>query len=165
MTHNRKNSPAPIKDAKIRFWSQTSTGAPNRCWTFTGDINENGYGRISINGRKMYAHRFSYMIHHDLSSLDIQGIVIRHTCDNPRCVNPNHLLPGTRTDNHKDMVERGRHTIGETHPGVKLNEKTVREIRHLFETHSLSQVELARAFGVHQASIHDIVRRKTWKHI
>lgn len=161
----KRLSAKPIQDAKLRFWSYTVTGPTNKCWEYRGDVDDVGYGRVTIAGKKMRTHRFSYMIHHDLTPEDMNGIVIRHTCDNRACVNPSHLLPGTITDNHKDMVERGRHTIGERHPGVKLTEHQVLEMRRLFDGHIFNQAQLAEVFNIHPATVHDIVRRKAWKHI
>lgn len=161
----RKNSATPIKDSKIKFWSLTKTGPVNECWIYSGDINEHGYGRVHVIDKKMYAHRFSYMIHHDLTRDEMEGFVLRHTCDNPPCVNPNHLIPGTRGDNNRDSVERNRKPVGEAAHKSKLTTDQVLNIRQLHTSHSLNQRELAEAFGVSIGTINDLLLRRTWKHL
>lgn len=161
----RKNSLTPLKDAKVRFWSNVRTAAPDDCWNYERDRDSNGYGRVTIAGKKMRTHRFSYMIHHELTQEDIKGIVIRHTCDNPSCVNPNHLIPGTPADNIHDAIERGRNAKGDKSPKSKLTAAKVAMIRSLHKTHGLNQAQLADAFGVHPATVNDLLLYKTWKHI
>lgn len=162
----RRNSTTPIKDAKIMFWSKTKTGDPKSCWLFDGNPDQFGYGRVSL-GKfdRMRAHRFSYMIHHDLLPEDMEGLVIRHICDNPACVNPAHLIPGTHADNMKDKVDRDRQQKGERVTSAKLTAEAVCKIRELYETHSFNQTQLAEMFGVHLATINDLLLRKTWKHV
>lgn len=67
-----------------------------------------GYASVFFQGKMQRAHRISYIKHHSLKIEDIQGMMIRHKCDNPRCINPLHLEPGTAKDNHDDMKKRGR---------------------------------------------------------
>lgn len=165
VTVKRKNSPAPLKDAKIRFWSNVRTAAPDLCWNFEGDQDGNGYGRVTIAGKKIRTHRFSYMIHHELTQEDMEDIVIRHTCDNPSCVNPNHLVPGTRLENNHDTIERGRNARGEKSPKSKLTAAQVVEIRALHANHSLNQSQIAQAYNVSPATINDLLLGKTWKHL
>lgn len=71
--------------------------------------DKNGYGRVGVDGKIHYAHRVAYCRANGLELVDISGVVIRHTCDNPACVNPEHLVSGTQADNVQDMVDRGRH--------------------------------------------------------
>ena len=91
--------------------------------------------------------------------------MVRHTCDNPACVNPEHLLLGTMKDNTQDMMTRGRNRYkeqkGEQIGNHKLSEEDVRAIRASKKT----QVQLAKEYGVTQANISSILLRKTWKHI
>jgi hypothetical protein len=162
---SKRNSTTPILDAKIRFWSYTKTAKPSECWLYTGDKDSNGYGRVSIAGKKMRTHRFSYMIQNNLQPEDIVGLHIRHTCDNPSCVNPNHLLPGVAADNMQDKVDRDRQQRGENVNGARLTEKLVRHIRVLYESNIWNQTELAVMYGVSLGTINDAILRKTWKHV
>lgn len=93
--------PNPVE----RFWAQVDRRATDECWEFTGTRVPDGYGLITWDGRQQPASRVSWMIHHGPIP---GGLVIRHRCDNPPCVNPAHLEIGTVADNARDMVERGR---------------------------------------------------------
>jgi Autographiviridae endonuclease len=99
-----------------------------------------------------------------------EGQIVRHSCDNPRCCNPAHLLTGTYQDNTDDMMERkrwhqGNTPRGSTHHLAKLTDADVVEIRRLYAAGSHSQRKLARLFGVTQASIGKIVRRESRKDV
>jgi len=83
-----------------RFWSYVDI--TDTCWNWTG-YKKRGYGSIRVNGKFIGAHRLSFYIHNG-----VFPNVCRHTCDNPKCVNPAHLLDGTHKDNHQDCVLRGR---------------------------------------------------------
>lgn len=78
------------------------------CIIWPGEKNTKGYGRKWINCRKYLAHRLAYCTHYDLDIGDIDRKVVRHTCDNPPCVNPYHLVLGTQADNLADMRAKGR---------------------------------------------------------
>lgn len=96
------------KTAAQRFLEKVQMPESNHdCWIWAARTNEWGYGTMEINGKSIRAHRLSYlMFNGDL----IPGKVVMHTCDNPVCVNPNHLRQGTHKDNSQDMVDKGRST-------------------------------------------------------
>lgn len=99
------NSP---RTAEERFLSKVDRSGD--CWIWTGTRASTGYGVLVDNKKRIFAHRFSY----ELAKGPIPaGLVIRHTCDNPPCVNPAHLLTGTQADNARDMAERGRSYWGQ----------------------------------------------------
>lgn len=75
------------------------------CWEWTGAKNNKGYGCLAVNKQKWLAHRLSYTI---TKGQIPAGQIICHTCDNPHCVNPQHLFAGTHTDNIKDMLTKNR---------------------------------------------------------
>jgi hypothetical protein len=87
-----------------------------------------------------------------------------HSCDNPPCVNPNHLREGSYQDNAQDRVDHGNRLLGEKHPQAVLTEENVRQIRTLF-ARGTTQVELGLRFGVTKYAIYRVVHRKTWVHI
>lgn len=87
-----------------RFWAKVNIGEVTDCWEWQGSLRGDSYGQLYAAGKHVASHRFSFFI----ANL-YQPPVVRHTCDNRRCVNPHHLLGGTQTDNMRDVVERGRH--------------------------------------------------------
>lgn len=78
------------------------------CWHFTGYINKAGYGQIKIINNVIHAHRASWILHNGHVP---SGLLVCHKCDNPKCVNPDHLFLGTHKDNAIDMVIKGRHRM------------------------------------------------------
>jgi len=87
-----------------RFWAKVQKTLS--CWLWMGKPrNEWGYGQMRVNGKKEYPHRFSYILHN--GSIP-DGLVVCHSCDNPACVNPNHMFLGTHEDNMRDMRAKGR---------------------------------------------------------
>ena len=94
---------APHDTPVNRFWRFVSKN--DGCWLWTGNLDRKGYGRFYDGIRSVAAHRFSFALHHGPFDL---SLVVRHHCDNPRCVNPQHLAVGTQAENVKDMFQRGR---------------------------------------------------------
>lgn len=134
------------------------------CWEWLGFLNEWGYGRFNMNGRKILAHRASWEIHFGPIYL---GALVCHKCDNPSCVNPNHLFLGSVKDNAVDMAAKGRQNgpRGVSHHSAKLNPDLVREIRQKHKSGLLGTYDIAREYGVTQAAAWAVVARKTWKHV
>jgi DNA-binding XRE family transcriptional regulator len=149
----------PIED---RFWEYVDASNPSGCWPWIGKSKgSGGYGRTSILHVAYPSHRVAY----ELTNGPIpDGLIVRHTCDNPPCVNPAHLILGSHKDNARDAIERGRRPRGSQASCVKLTEGQVREIREL-RSQGLSQYELARRFGVHRSTIKDIDSRRSWAHL
>lgn len=151
------NRPVSLFDRFTRCW----VGEPNTgCWLWTG-LTVRGYGRIYEKSRAIRAHRLSYELYKGPIP---GGLVVRHTCDQPCCVNPHHLLLGTQADNAKDRGLRGRHAVGEKSGKAKLTEAQVREIRKL-SREEISFALIAKRFGVDQKTVRNIVRKKLWAHV
>ena len=115
----------------------------------------------------MRAHRLSYTIFVG----DIpDGMLVLHSCDNPACINPEHLFLGTQSDNIMDALKKKRyksnwpHRKGSDNPWAKTTEADVLSIRSEYAA-GARQVDLASKYGLHQTTISDIVRRKIWKHV
>ena len=143
------------KKAIRRFVSHIEPGE-NGCWLWNGYIDKDGYGRWWLNRRKfMPAHRFSYYAYY---KTDIKGKVIRHICDNTRCVNPLHLRLGDHEDNVRDRVRKGRSAKGEHHGRAKLTAEKVRLLKMMLDMNRKSRKfkkrELAEMFGVSRRAIH-----------
>jgi hypothetical protein len=106
----------------------------------------------------MRAHRFAVL----MSGREIPaGMMVRHSCDNPSCVNPAHLTVGTALDNKRDSIDRGRHTRGERHYKAKLTPGQVREIRHGSEP----APQIARRLGVTKENVYAIRAGRIWKDV
>lgn len=154
-----------------RFIPEPNSG----CWLWCGRSRTNGYGMY----RGMAAHREAYR--RAFGPIPA-GMVVRHRCDTPACVNPNHLLIGTQADNLRDIVARRRHwgqknpdaasawgkkygsrvgPPGTANPSAKLTDAAVLDIRNARE----SAMSLAKLYGVGVATINRIRRRAAWKHI
>ena len=120
------------------------------CIEWPGARGRDGYGWKWFEGGPKGAHRVAYIQHHGLTLADIKGQVVRHRCDNPGCVNPEHLVLGSHKDNAQDMVERKRTT------GQKLTFEQAAEIRS--SAKSVRNVELAQQYGVDPSQISRIRR-------
>lgn len=150
-------------DERLRFygWTETSAG----CWEWGGGRLQRGmgYGRVSWMSKSVTAHRLAY---ETWVGPIPEGLIVRHKCDNPPCINPEHLEIGTPADNARDMIERGRKVVtrGEGFKSTKLTESQVRAIRKLY-SEGVSQMDLAEQFGVTNKNISLIVLGKTWRHI
>lgn len=75
------------------------------CWVWMGTKNEDGYGQFTVDLQQRLAHRVSVALHQ--GSVDYNQVVL-HACDNPSCVRPSHLSPGSQSENMRDMVAKGR---------------------------------------------------------
>jgi hypothetical protein len=130
------------------------------CWVWTGATDGYGYGLMRFHGKVIRSHRVAYLVHRGPIPA---GLVVRHDCDNPPCVNPSHLRLGTRVDNNRDRDKRGRHVpqIGEEHPLAILTEADVLTIR----ASRLDRRKLADLFGVSLWTVDDVRTRRSWKHI
>jgi hypothetical protein len=129
------------------------------CVEWRGQTGTGGYGTLWFNGRRTSTHRAAF----EIASGDVipAGLCIRHSCDNPPCVNPRHLLLGTSLDNAQDCVSRGRIARGENHYNAKLNEFDVLAIRNSREPLSV----LSRQYGFSKMTIWRIKQGKSWAHI
>ena len=128
-----------------------------QCWNWAGALNEKGYGLINVNKRARRVHRLAYAA---AKGAIPTGLMVCHTCDNPRCFNPDHLFIGTALDNNRDRENKGRGADrhGERHPGVKLSDAEVLEIQHLGVTTTLRHREIAARYGVTRARISQLMR-------
>jgi DNA-binding XRE family transcriptional regulator len=150
---------SPLEQLMSRVIPEPNTG----CWFWIGAIhNPSGYGRLGIggrNGRDVYAHRLSYELYR--GSIP-SGFVVCHKCDDPICVNPDHLFLGTHRDNSNDKCQKGRQLYGERNPRAKLSYSSVKLIRVLY-SEGLTQRYLADRFGVARETIGQIVRGERWR--
>jgi len=145
------------------FWNKVKK--TNSCWEWQGarqiQKGKKWHGLLTFNKQGWLAHRFSWTIHNGPIPT---GQYICHTCDNPACVNPDHLFLGSQADNMRDMNSKGRHADqkGIKQSNVKLSEADV----YLIRSHpDISSKWWAKNLDVHPTTINDIKKRRTWNHI
>jgi len=136
------------------------------CIEHEGARSSNGYGAVWHGGKAVGAHRLAYCRAHGMDLSDIAGQVVRHKCDNPPCVNPDHLELGTHKDNAYDRVVRSRQhdQSGERGPGAVLTAQQVEQIRERYvpRCRSNGAAALSREFGVSRSNVSAIVNFKSW---
>lgn len=155
------NIPAE-RDPEERFWEKVGPREPGECWEWQATLVDDRYGHFWLDDRLVLAHRAAYRFERG----EIGDNNVLHTCDNTKCVNPNHLYLGDQTDNANDMWERDRHPgpghEGTDNPAAVLTEDDVRDIRSRCKSGE-PQHSVADDYPIGQGHISDIVRRKLWK--
>ena len=179
----------PAKSLQQRFWERVNKDGPkpdqsvpayvglDKCWLWTGALDQDGYGRIGIGGSKcltLRAHRCSFELHGGVLP---EGHVAMHKCDNPTCVNPSHIQPGTIEENNKDAKTKSRtasgakHWMSKTpelikrgsnHHNSQLTDDDVRAIRASSEPGWV----LAARYGLKNRNSPNLIRSgRSWKHV
>lgn len=131
------------------------------CWEWQRGTDVKGYAVFRHEAKRHKAYRAAWQVHRG----DIpDGAYVCHTCDNPLCVNPDHLFLGTHADNMADMRRKKRHARGETSPRAKLTEADVSEMRSLGAS-GWTNPDLSKRFGVSRSTVSSILARRYWKHV
>lgn len=138
------------------------------CWIWSAGHSSDGYGKVRWQNRVMRAHRAAWEIFRGAVP---DGLFVLHRCDNPPCVNPNHLFLGTQEDNVRDCLRKGRFRRGIRPPESQRGEKNnyskltvvkVKEIRTLYRQGGCTLRGLGEAYGVSYGTIDNAIRKKTW---
>ena len=157
-------------DVQTRFWKKVKILEDNECWEWQAGKNYKGYGEFYVAGeRHLHAHQISWIHRNDEIP---EGMCVLHRCDNPSCVNPNHLFLGTNQDNVTDKMNKGRwkshFLVGEEHPqhGTnskfnKLSEQDVKDIREKYKAGQTLR-SIAKEFGVVHGVINNIIQGRKW---
>lgn len=131
------------------------------CWEWQKGLFSTGYGQMSVKGRNRGAHVVAYEI---FNGEIPEGMLVCHKCDNPICINPEHLFLGTNKDNMEDMVNKGRSAVA-NNGHVKMTEDQVRELLKMYKTGRYSRKELADYFLISINTVSSIINGVSWKHI
>lgn len=148
-----------IVDERRRF--ESSFRVTPSCWIWESTMFNTGYGQFHATEKRGWrAHRYSYTIY--VGPIP-DGLCVCHRCDNPKCVNPDHLFLGTNQENTADRVAKGRtaKNFGTAQGTAKLKDEQVIAIRSM----SGKQGDIAKIFGVHQSLISYIKSGKIWPHL
>ena len=143
-----------------RFWARVDKSGD--CWVWTAYTSVCGYGQCYLNNKTWLAHRASWVIHNGPIP---DGLCVLHKCDNPPCVNPDHLYVGTKKDNTRDMIARNRgpSRVGAINGNAKLCDLDIWLIRELAP--KFTRTAIAQWFGVTRVQISTIALRKQWTHL
>lgn len=142
------------------FWKKVSISGLDDCWEWTGKLDDKGYGAsrtLYDHGMSQRASRSAYIFSHG----EIEnGLVVRHSCNNRKCCNPNHLVAGTQKDNMSDRVRSGNYASGENHPSSIMSDAVRRKIY----SHPGTLRGIAKEFGLKShATVSQIKRNPKWK--
>lgn len=154
-----------LKDIK-RFISKIDIihDVLSNCWKWTSSLDKDGYGLITIyknnKAHNVRSHRASYEMF--TGKLIPKRMVICHTCDNPKCVNPNHLFLGTQKDNIRDKVNKGRQPRGDKNYNAKLSWDIVGEIRYKYNNNVNTIEELSKLYKSNISDVSLIISNQIW---
>lgn len=155
----------PMQYIISRFLSSFDVNSKSGCWEWTGTLTHEGYPLLRGQGENKLAHRFSYRFY--IADFPIKLFVCHH-CDNPKCVNPDHLFLGTVVENNKDRSMKGRSAryLGDDHKGSKLSSKQVLELRnYATQANRPRTKDLIAKYGVSKTTITEIIAGRRWTHL
>jgi hypothetical protein len=140
------------------------TGGKTACHIWAGGRDKDGYGRLYSGNQDLAAHRSALEV--KIGRRLLSGELALHSCDNPPCVNPEHLSVGDHLANNQDCVAKGRHVFGERSPEAKLTEEQAREIlREVVPYRRGIYTALAKRFGVSSRLVAYIATGRRWAHL
>ena len=149
----------------IERWSSKVNMQENDCWLWTGAKTRGGYGHFRMfisNVWKMYkAHRFSYE-HFNNVKLE-NDVLVCHKCDNPCCVNPDHLFIGNAQENVTDKVSKGRHKYGRKLGNSWLSQEIADKIRLTYSIGEYTMKQVGEMFNTSASQVERIINNKIWK--
>jgi len=167
ITINNKTANVTDKDI-CRFWSKVSfkpgLGPNGDCWEWRGCLGDSGYGTFSFRriSKCLVAHKFSAVLYYKEIP---NGMLCCHTCDNVKCVRPDHIFLGTNSDNMKDMSRKGRGrkygSKGEDAPSNKLKWFQVKEIRRLY-LDGMDMTSIGKIYNISKSNSRNICLNLTW---
>lgn len=156
-----------LNERELRNFQRKIDKKPDGCWWWNASKTRGGYGKVKLRrfrDREFLAHRVAKAHYHG-ENINSE-LFFCHKCDNPACVNPDHIFLGTPQDNVDDMIKKGGHSVGDRRGSKNganvLNESMVEEI--LAKLNLMTNVDIAKEYGVTHSTISLIRRGKSWKH-
>lgn len=147
-----------------RFWAKVDRRDTDECWPWLAATNEHGYGVMRPDGHRAGATIKASRVSLILAGRDPGDLHALHTCDNPVCVNPQHLFAGMQADNVADMHAKGRGNIGSVNGQAKMTEVLVGDIRARVAAGE-TQKSLCKEYGITKGTMSYLVNGKTWRHV
>lgn len=155
LSYKWKNIRKPKLSREEVFWSRIKKMGENECWDWVGRISTSGYGTMGFKGKEMIATHIALLV---IDGVDVpSGMEVCHCCDNPKCVNPNHLFIGTHMDNMRDMSNKWRASRWK----AKLTDDQVREIR-ILKKRGCSNSSLGLQFGLDETTISNVANYRSY---
>ncbi len=159
-----------MSSVEEKFWARVNKDGPTvrdglgPCWEWTASTGGGGYGHMwhPELGKLIDSHRLSWLLTHG----DAGGLCVLHKCDNRLCVNPDHLFLGTKGDNFRDAIAKGRfrQPRGEAAGMAKLSNMDIRHIRMLSAT-GIARRRIGKIYGVSISAIQGVVKGRSWTHL
>ncbi len=134
-----------------RFWGKVARGDGDECWPWTASRNRDGYGNFRLGKTMVLAHRHAYSI---CKGPIGDGLHVCHACDRPECCNPAHLFLGSRSDNMRDAIRKGRKG--------KLSPEMADVIRQVYASGKYTQKEIGEVLGVTKEAISHIATGRSY---
>lgn len=163
LTRNKYFQFGRVENPDERFIRYTMPEPNTGCWLWCGSLTGAfNYGVFySQKKGRMLAHRYSYELHK--GSIP-DGLCIMHMCDNPICVNPDHLKPGTRSENSIDKVNKNRQAKGEMYRNAKISDEDAYDIKRLYLA-GMHRDYISKLYCIKSEKITKILGGKTFKHV
>lgn len=151
----------PKETIKDKFWKYVTPC--EGCWEWKASINWAGYGLLTHEKKHIKAHRISWELHNGEIP---KGLYVRHSCDNPKCVNPDHLSLGTQVENMRDAKERNRIPKGIAHHASKLTEADVKQICEMYDAGmGPAKIYKTLSLPVNYQAVWKVCKRIRWEHV
>ena len=139
-----------IKNTIDQIWVHIEK--TDSCWLWTGRLDRDGYGIWWLDGRNVRPHRIVCEIY---QKPIIPPLVSRHLCNIRKCVNPEHIVPGTQKENVQDQVALG------THSKLRYSDELISKIRTEYSAGGITQRALAEKYGMSKSHAHSLIKNQT----